>query len=684
MEMRAREETGLAQDLTPYIPPIAAALHDSFLPSHCTSCFRPFQQQNCSATPLSCPACDAAVRYCSLACSAADSIPHASSGECLLLSLRPLNSGPTSDLRAALRLLYSLDALGLLTPPRRGESPRRIGGLLAGDLENVLEEGGEVAERIREGGSLISRARNRKRARDERRDGAVAVVEEEALLAVLTNAVEVQVSERGALGIAVYGPPFSWFNHSCAPNACYRFELADLSKGTGSCEPGSFRVSPAGTEDASAMWKALNYGEGGASHGLCRYGPRVIVRSIKPITEGEEVCITYTDLLQPKAMRHLDLWSKYQFVCCCERCSASQEMYIDRLLNCYARDLDLDNSDSRDAGCEELADMLDQAISEYTSDDDPESCCHKLESMLSGSYENKRFQADNPSESKFRLHPCHHLSLNAYIILASAYRTCANSLLTTGLGENNNLEFFKMVRAAAAYSLLLAGATHHLFLSEPSLIATTTHYLISAGESILSIVQSPPWGSTGPIYKSEICWAVHHSPNTSKEGSALLGDKFKAAPVRFLGCTSSILLHSWPFLAQGFCYLESIRSPIDFSWLDLDMVRSQTFAVGRDTTNFAKPECSECKYQAEMSIEKERKGLFQLAVHCLIYGSYLASICFGPRNYLTDHVKELLHGSSGCACVDIFLGPQSNECMCFAVSSVNENLLVHAGGLNSH
>ncbi|KAG1369813.1 putative protein SET DOMAIN GROUP 41 [Cocos nucifera] len=554
MEMRASEEAGLAKDLTPPIPPIAAALHDCFLPSHCSSCFRTLQQQNSSATPFSCPACSAAIRYCSLACSTADSVPHASSGECLLLRLHPLNSGPTSELRAALRLLYSLDTLGLLPPPCRSESPWRIGGLLAGDLENVLEEGGEVAERIREGGSLISRARNRRRARDGRRDGAVALEEEEALLVVLTNAVEVQVSERGALGIAVYGPAFSWFNHSCAPSACYRFELTDRSEGTSSWEAGSFGVSPAGTDDACAM--------------------------------------------------------------------------------CYARDLDLDNRDSRDAGCEELADMLDQAISDYTSGDDPEACCYRLESMLSGSYENKKFQAENTSGSKFRLHPCHHLSLNAYIILASAYRTCANSLLTTGLGENNNVEFIKMARAASAYSLLLAG------------------------ESILSLVQSPIWGSTGLRYnKSEICWEVHYSPNTSKDGSALPWDNFKTAPMRFLGCISSILLHSWPFLTQGFCYLESIRSPIDFSWLDLDVVRPQSFAGGRHTTDSAKPECSECKYQAEMSMEKERKDLFQLAVHCLIYSSYLASICYSPRNYLTDHVKELLHGSSGCACLDSFLGP---------------------------
>lgn len=32
------------------------------------------------------------------------------------------------------------------------------------------------------------------------------------------------------------------------------------------------------------------------------YGPRVVVRSIKAISKGEEVTIAYTDLLQPKVL----------------------------------------------------------------------------------------------------------------------------------------------------------------------------------------------------------------------------------------------------------------------------------------------------------------------------------------------------------------------------------------------
>lgn len=46
-----------------------------------------------------------------------------------------------------------------------------------------------------------------------------------ALCAVLTNAVEVYDDEGRALGIAVFEHAFSWINHSCSPNACYRFSF---------------------------------------------------------------------------------------------------------------------------------------------------------------------------------------------------------------------------------------------------------------------------------------------------------------------------------------------------------------------------------------------------------------------------------------------------------------------------
>lgn len=51
--------------------------------------------------------------------------------------------------------------------------------------------------------------------------------EEAALCLVMTNAVEVQDIKSGRiLGIAVYDKDFFWINHSCSPNACYRFLLS--------------------------------------------------------------------------------------------------------------------------------------------------------------------------------------------------------------------------------------------------------------------------------------------------------------------------------------------------------------------------------------------------------------------------------------------------------------------------
>ena len=45
------------------------------------------------------------------------------------------------------------------------------------------------------------------------------------------NAVEVQDNEGRNLGIVVYDINFyfSWINHSCSPNACYRFLISPPS-----------------------------------------------------------------------------------------------------------------------------------------------------------------------------------------------------------------------------------------------------------------------------------------------------------------------------------------------------------------------------------------------------------------------------------------------------------------------
>ncbi|KAL0365978.1 UNVERIFIED_CONTAM: protein SET DOMAIN GROUP 41 [Sesamum radiatum] len=92
--------------------------------------------------------------------------------------------------------------------------------------EGSCESTESVFERIREGAELMAKAR--KMCLDE--DGNVKkqeefVLEEMVLCLVLTNAVEVQDKSGCSTGVAVYGTAFSWINHSCSPNACYRFSL---------------------------------------------------------------------------------------------------------------------------------------------------------------------------------------------------------------------------------------------------------------------------------------------------------------------------------------------------------------------------------------------------------------------------------------------------------------------------
>lgn len=83
----------------------------------------------------------------------------------------------------------------------------------------------EVFVEIKEGAKAMAKARRMIRGNGESDDDCV--VEETALCVVMTNAVEVQDLNGVAVGIAVYDTAFSWINHSCCPNACYRFSGFD-------------------------------------------------------------------------------------------------------------------------------------------------------------------------------------------------------------------------------------------------------------------------------------------------------------------------------------------------------------------------------------------------------------------------------------------------------------------------
>lgn len=203
-------------------------------------------------------------------------------------------------------------------------------------------------------------------------------------------------------------------------------------------------------------------------------------------------------------------------------------------------------------------------MADYLSLDDPESCCDKLHRLLT------------------RLNPLHHLSIKAYSVLDSAYKAR------------------DMRRASCAYSLLLAGATDHLFRNEPSLIVSAAHYWINAGESLVAFSRS----SASDRFPNLLPLRDHCSD-------------FEEVTREFRKCGADLARRVWGSLARGSCHLRTFENPFEFG-------RVENSPSLRDSSE-----------------SDEIMDAFQLGVHCLVYGRYLATICFGERSYLSCQVQAL-------------------------------------------
>ncbi len=105
--------------------------------------------------------------------------------------------------------------------------------------------------------------------------------------AIACNAFTVTNEECSAVGIGLYIPATP-FNHSCLPNCCVTFTGRELR-----------------------------------------------VRCVKNVKSGEELCLSYTELARPRAIRQKDLSSAYFFECTCQRCCSEKD---DRLFKSYEED----------------------------------------------------------------------------------------------------------------------------------------------------------------------------------------------------------------------------------------------------------------------------------------------------------------------------------------------------------
>lgn len=293
-----------------------------------------------------------------------------------------------------------------------------------------------------------------------------------------------------------------------------------------------------------------------------------------------------------------------------------------------------------------LNDFMDDATSDYFSDSDAESCCVKLEKLLTlnilenelGSEVGKTLQ-QNPI-----LHPFNYLSIKAYITLSSTYKIRA-SHFDPELISKDRLEALDMLQISAAYSLLLAGATHHLFSSEPSLIVHAANFWTNAGESLLALSQSLQWSSAKSQFQDSTdlsifpcrCSLIDQSGVnmiSSYSGYTNFGSKSRD----FLKCSTYLSKYVWDFLAFRSHYLQRISNPINFNWLGTSSV-SDTFSALSDFEPRSSGSVgfmhSLAVYEHEECNDRKKLYLYQLGIHCLNYGELLSTICYGEDYHFT-------------------------------------------------
>lgn len=280
---------------------------------------------------------------------------------------------------------------------------------------------------------------------------------------------------------------------------------------------------------------------------------------------------------------------------------------------------------------EDLNDILQHAISVYSLDDDPKACCDMIETMLFKNFMGDLQQVEH-SQRRHILHPLHHICLGAFIALASAYRFRA---LTANTEGENSAVSFEMTKAAAAYSFLLAGVTHHLFLSECSFMIPLSHFLLGTGQSLLDFVECMKGETRKNVSEANFSFASCSSSSANHD--SMQYNKFRLTCEEFGKRMLSLSLQCWPFLAQSSPCLEKIKNPIDFSWLGTSIF--QSFHLSKeDSANLY------CTDRLAINIEKQKGSILSLAVCCIAFCKYLASICYGPQHYLANHANNLLEG----------------------------------------
>lgn len=289
---------------------------------------------------------------------------------------------------------------------------------------------------------------------------------------------------------------------------------------------------------------------------------------------------------------------------------------------------------NQDEAIEKLTDQMDDAIGSYLSDGNVEFCCLKLEKLLEVRLLDEESGLDTgkiAQRSRYlQLHPLHYRSIEAHTILASAYKV-RGSLITplSTETERDTWEASGLARTSAAYSLLLAGSVHHLFCYESSLICSAANFWANAGESLLNLVLPISTCSLTENDKTCTCSLVKQPEGYSHLSHASHAD-FQRISDDFLNCITHFTREIWDVLTNGCRYLQGIRDPINFNWL------------GTSSDSYSGIVRNVSQHELLEWTSEKRAVIFQLGVHCALYGEFLLSICYGEGSHLTSRIKTIL------------------------------------------
>lgn len=201
-----------------------------------------------------------------------------------------------------------------------------------------------------------------------------------------------------------------------------------------------------------------------------------------------------------------------------------------------------------------------------------------------------------------------------------------------------------MSRISSAYSFLLAGATHHLFFSESSVIASAANYWTYVGESLINLARSTIWNfvlkrrspvtDVSPFQCPKSCdcvlMAMFEADFVSSQSPNM---EFEDISREFLHCINNTTPNVWSFLVSSNCYLRTIKDPLDFSWLGT-----------KKSVNISELKANLDSSKEEGFADQERMNIFRIGVHCLLYGGFLSRICWGNDSYLTCSIQSVLNG----------------------------------------